>query len=226
MQKIKIDIISDVVCPWCYIGKRRIEKAIETLKDKYDFEISFLPFELNAQVPKAGLEQKQYLTNKFGGNERYTQITQHVTAVAAAEGLPFDFDKQQVMPNTRDAHRIIWLAKQTGKQAIVKEAFLKAYFEEGVDLSKPENLITISVKAGLSEEKVATLLTSAEGQQEVIAAEQLNQKRGVSGVPFFIINDQYGISGAQPTEVFVQALTQIGSEVEAANACDVETKEC
>ncbi|HNR75149.1 MAG TPA: DsbA family oxidoreductase [Cyclobacteriaceae bacterium] len=226
MQKIKIDIISDVVCPWCYIGKRRIEKAIETLKDKYDFEISFLPFELNAQVPKAGLEQKQYLTNKFGGNERYKQITQHVTAVAASEGLQFDFDKQQVMPNTRDAHRIIWLAKQTGKQALVKEAFMKAYFEDGVDLSKPENLITISVKAGLSEEKVTTLLTSAEGLHEVIAAEQLNQKRGVSGVPYFIINDQYGISGAQPTEVFVQALTQIGREVEAANACDVETKEC
>lgn len=226
MQKIKIDIVSDVVCPWCYIGKRRIEKAIETLKDKYDFEISFLPFELNTQVPKAGLEQKQYLTNKFGGNERYKQITQHVTTVAASEGLQFDFDKQQVMPNTRDAHRIIWLAKQTGKQALVKEAFMKAYFEDGVDLSKPENLITISVKAGLSEEKVTTLLTSAEGLQEVIAAEQLNQKRGVSGVPFFIINDQYGISGAQPTEVFVQALTQIGSEVEAANACDVETKEC
>ncbi|MBX2915821.1 MAG: DsbA family oxidoreductase [Cyclobacteriaceae bacterium] len=226
MQKIKIDIVSDVVCPWCYIGKRRIEKAIDQLKDKYEFEVSYLPFELNSQVPKAGLDQKQYLTNKFGGDDRFEQLTQHVTSIAAIEGLQFDFNKQKVMPNTRDAHRIIWFAKQEGKQLAVKEAYMKAYFEEGVDLSKPENLIEVAVKAGLQKEEVTSLLNSETGLQEIIEAEQLNQKRGVSGVPFYIINNQYGISGAQPTETFVQALTQIGSEVEAANACDVETKEC
>jgi len=226
MQKIKIDIVSDVVCPWCYIGKRRIEKAIDQLKDKYEFEVSYLPFELNSQVPKTGLDQKQYLINKFGSDDKFKQLTQHVTSIAATEGLQFDFNKQKVMPNTRDAHRIIWFAKQEGKQLAVKEVYMKAYFEDGVDLSKPENLIAIAVKAGLPEEKVTSLLNSEAGFQEVITAEQLNQKRGVSGVPFYIINDQYGISGAQPTETFVQALTQIGSEVEAANACDVETKEC
>lgn len=226
MQKIKIDIVSDVVCPWCYIGKRRIEKAIDQLKDKYEFEVSYLPFELNPMVPPAGLNQKEYLIKKFGSESKYNQITSHVTSVAAEEGLKFDFASQAVAPNTRDAHRIIWLAKQTGNQLAVKEAYMKAYFEDGVDLSKPENLIAIAVRAGLPEEKVISLLNSKEGLQEVITAEQLNQKRGVSGVPFYIINDQYGISGAQPTDVFVQAFTQIGSEVETANACDVETKEC
>lgn len=227
MQKIKIDIVSDVVCPWCYIGKRRIEKAIDQLKDQFEFEISYLPFELNAQVPKEGLDQREYLSNKFGGGDRFTQLTQHVTSVAATEGLKFDFNKQKVMPNTRDAHRIIWLAKQEGKQLAVKEAFMKAYFEEGIDLSNPKNLIAISVACGLSEEKVTALLRTDEGLKEVIATEKLNVQRGVSGVPFYIINDQYGISGAQPTEVFIQALTQIGGEVNAtADVCDVESKEC
>ncbi len=227
MQKIKIDIVSDVVCPWCYIGKRRIEKAIDQLKDQFEFEISYLPFELNAQVPKEGLDQREYLSNKFGGGDRFTQLTQHVTSVAATEGLKFDFNKQKVMPNTRDAHRIIWLAKQEGKQLAVKEAFMKAYFEEGIDLSNPKNLIAISVACGLSEEKVTALLRTDEGLKEVIATEKLNVQRGVSGVPFYIINDQYGISGAQPTEVFIQVLTQIGSEVNStADVCDVESKEC
>lgn len=131
------------------------------------------------------------------------------------------------MPNTRDAHRIIRIAKEIGKQGDVKEALLKAYFEEGVDLSKPENLVAIAVKAGLNEQHVWDLLKSDEGLAEIISIEQQNQKRGVSGVPFYIINDQYGISGAQPTEVFMQAFTQIGSEVSAtADACDVESKEC
>lgn len=227
MQKIKIDIVSDVVCPWCYIGKRRIEKAIDQLKDQFEFEISYLPFELNAQVPKEGLDQREYLSNKFGGGDRFTQLTQHVTSVAASEGLKFDFNKQKVMPNTRDAHRIIWLAKEEGRQLAVKEAFMKAYFEEGINLSDPKNLIAITVACGLPEEKVSALLNSEEGLKEVIATEKLNEQRGVSGVPFYIINDQYGISGAQPTEVFIQALTQIGSEVNAtADACDVESKEC
>lgn len=226
MQKIKIDIVSDVVCPWCYIGKRRIEKAIDQLQGQFEFEVSYLPFELNSQVPKTGLDQKKYLANKFGGDARFTQITQHVTSVAATEGLHFDFTKQKVMPNTLDVHRIIWFARQEGKQQAVKEAYLKAYFEDGVDLSKTENLVSIAVVCGLPEARVTALLQSDEGLQEVVTLEQLNQQRGVSGVPFYIINDQYGISGAQPTDTFVQALTQIGREVETANACDVETKEC
>jgi predicted DsbA family dithiol-disulfide isomerase len=225
-QQIKIDIVSDVVCPWCYIGKRRIEKAIDQLKDTYEFEVLYLPFQLNPQTPVAGFNQKEYLTKKFGDATRYAQVTEHVTAVAATEGLKFDFENQHRAPNTLKAHRIIWLAKAFGLQQEVKEAFMKAYFEDGIDLTKDENLILIATGAGLEKERVQTLLNSNEGLAEVKQAEQLNHARGVSGVPFYIVNGKYGISGAQTTEVFVQAFTQIGSEVETANACNVENKEC
>jgi predicted DsbA family dithiol-disulfide isomerase len=208
--KIRIDVVSDVVCPWCYIGKRRLEKALGQLSSQFDFDIEYLPFELNPEMPKTGRNQKEYLSAKFGGEERYQKITDNITRVAAEEGLKFDLRRQIISPNTREAHRLIWFAKQEGKSIAVKEALLKAYFEDGVDLSKKENLVSIAVKAGLDEKKVNLLLDSEEGLAEVLYAEQRNQQRGISGVPFFIVNNQFGISGVQPTEVFVKALTQIG----------------
>jgi predicted DsbA family dithiol-disulfide isomerase len=211
---IKIDVVSDVVCPWCYIGKRRLEKAMDQLSGQYDFEIEYFPFELNPEMPKAGRNQKEYLTEKFGSGERYAQLTQHVSQVAADEGLRFDYTRQPISPNTHDAHRLVWLARQ-GKRDIqsdVQENLMKAYFEEGVDLSQRENLVDIGIKSGLDEGKVRTMLDSNEGEAEVTYAEQLNRQRGIRGVPFFIINNQYGISGAQPTEVFVETLTQIANK--------------
>lgn len=208
--KIKIEVVSDVVCPWCYIGKRRLEKAIDLSKDTFDFEIEFLPFELNPAMPKEGRNQKEYLSAKFGGNAQYEKITSNTTKVAAEEGLTFDFSKQQVSPNTRDAHRIIWWAKGEGKQVEVKEAFLKAYFEDGVDLSKTENLLNVATQVGLDRAKVEKVLNSEEGLAEVITAEKLSVQRGVSGVPFYIIDGKYGISGAQSSDTFIQAFKEIG----------------
>ena len=210
--KIKIDIVSDVVCPWCYIGKRRLEKAIEQLKGQVDVEVEFHPFELNPDMPREGKNQKEHLTNKFGGDEQYQQITSNVTKVAAEEGLKFNFDRQEVSPNTRDAHRIIRYAKEEGKQAVVKDAFLKAYFEDGIDLSKNKNLLSIAAKAGLDIIRVSSLLDSDEGLVEVELEERMNYQRGISGVPYFIINNKYGISGAQPSEVFQKALLDIAAE--------------
>src|SRR6218665_1327399 len=109
---ISIDIVSDVVCPWCYIGKKRIEKAMTTLKDQYDFQVNYLPFELNPNTPKEGFDQKEYLTKKFGDAATFKQMTDRVTAAASEEGLHFDFNNQQKSPNTRDAHRIIRMAAQ------------------------------------------------------------------------------------------------------------------
>jgi predicted DsbA family dithiol-disulfide isomerase len=226
--KIKIDIASDVVCPWCYIGKRRIEKAMTELSDQFEFDVSYLPFELNPQTPKEGFNQKEYLTKKFGSEEKYNQITSHVASVAAEEGLKFDFSKQKVSPNTRDAHRILLFAKQEGKQLAAKEAFMKAYFEDGVDLTKKENLLAISEQVGLKTQRIAALLDSDEGLAEVIMSEQANHQRGISGVPYYIINNQYGISGAQSSEVFVQALTQIGNQpvTTEGEACAVDGSDC
>lgn len=215
-KKIKIDIVSDVVCPWCYIGKRRLERAIDSLKDTYDFELVYHPFELNPSIPTTGLDQKQYLSTKFGGEARYVDITKQVSEVAAKEGLQFDFEKQKISPNTRQAHRIIQFAKQEGKQPEVKEAFMKAYFEQGVDLSKKENLITIATQAGLNHEQVDALLASDDGLLDIELAEKELQKLGITGVPFYILNNKYGISGAQPTEVFIQAVEDIAAEIKVS----------
>lgn len=218
MNKIKVDIVSDVVCPWCYIGKRRLEKAVAQLKNEYEFEINYLPFELNPDMPKEGRNQKEYLTQKFGGPERYIQLTNHVKEVAAGEGLQFNYEKQTMSPNTRDAHRIIWLAKEYGLQIKMKEALMNAYFEKGVDLTKRENLIQIAAELGLEHNLVKEMLDSDKGMIEVEYLEQLNYKRGVSGVPFYIINDKYGVSGAQPTETFKQVFKEISEKVVTDNS--------
>ncbi|MFZ6001980.1 MAG: DsbA family oxidoreductase [Bacteroidota bacterium] len=223
--EIKIEVVSDVVCPWCYIGKRRLEKAIDQLSDRYTVLVEFKPFELNPDMPKAGRNQKEYLAAKFGGMERYEQITQHTAGVAAKEGLDFHFERQHVSPNTFDAHRLIWLAKQEGVQPAVKEALMSAYFEKGVDLTSKENLLDVVAAAGLDRAKAKALLDSDDGTDEVREMEQLNYQRRISGVPFYIINNKYGVSGAQPTEVFVQALTEFGQEQQLqGESCDVDNK--
>jgi predicted DsbA family dithiol-disulfide isomerase len=225
--KIKIDVVSDVVCPWCYIGKRRLEKAIAIVADQVDIELEYHPFELNPDMPAEGRNQKEYLTKKFGSEAKYQQIVNHVTEVAAEEGLHFDFKKQNVSPNTRNAHRLIWFAKKHGKQIEMKEALMKAYFEEGVDLTKTESLLTISINVGLDMEETKTFLDSAEGLVEVTTKEMQNAQRGISGVPFYIINNQYGVSGAQPSDVFAKAFLEISSEnIVEGEACDVESKDC
>lgn len=204
--KIKVDVVSDVVCPWCYIGKRRLESALSRLPENFEVDVAFLPFELNPDTPRSGTDQKTHLMEKFG-EERYDQLTDHVTAVAAGEGLAFDYSKQSVIPNTFDLHRLIQYAKGSGKQAEIKEALMKAYFEQGVDLSKTENVLDIAEKAGLDRKQTAAFLASTDGAQEVRKMEQLNYQRGISGVPFYIINNKYGVSGAQPSDVFFQILT-------------------
>lgn len=207
---IKIDVVSDVVCPWCYIGKRRLEKAVAKLSSVYDFDIEYHPFELNPSTPETGLNQKEYLTKKFGGEDRYTELTNRVVGIAADEGLNLDFSKQLVSPNTRKAHSIIQFAREEGKQLAVKEAFMKAYFTDGVDLSKKENLISVAVQAGLDVTKVEKVLEDENAPIQIALAEQELSKLGISGVPFYIINNKHGISGAQSPETFMKAFEEIG----------------
>jgi len=201
--KIRIDVVSDVVCPWCYIGKRRLEKALSQLPENYEVDLTFLPFELNPDTPKTGVDHKQYLADKFGSTERYHQLTDHVTSVAASEGLKFNYEKQSVMPNTLDSHRLIQYAKKFGKQAEIKEALMKAYFIDGIDLSKTENLVAIAQKNGIDAQ---SFLSSDELTLEVKEMEQINHQRGISGVPFYIINNKYGVSGAQPSDTFLEII--------------------
>lgn len=210
--KVKIDIVSDVVCPWCYIGKIRLEKAIHKLAGQVEVELEFHPFELNPHQPQQGTNQREYLSEKFGGEDRYHQITSHTTKVAADEGLEFNFDKQKISPNTRNAHRIIQFAKTERKQAQVNEGLMKAYFTDGIDLSQKENLIAVATNAGLNKEKVTAMLNSDEGLMAIEVEEQLHAQRGIRSVPFFIVNNKYGLSGAQPTEVFEKVILDVARE--------------
>ncbi|MBS1487360.1 MAG: DsbA family oxidoreductase [Bacteroidetes bacterium] len=219
---IKIDVVSDVVCPWCYIGKRRLEKAMDGLKAEMDFEVEFYPFELNPSIPSEGIDQKKYLSEKFGGEDRYNQITAHTTRTAAQEGLHFDFAKQKISPNTFQSHRLIAFARLFGKQAAMNEALMRAYFEKGTDLTQNENLVAMAAEVGLNPDDTRKFLASQELSDQIKQQEQLNYQRGISGVPYFIINGKYGLSGAQPVEVFTEALREIVSETNQGESCSVE----
>jgi predicted DsbA family dithiol-disulfide isomerase len=224
---IKIAVVSDVVCPWCYIGKRRLEKAIDQMSAEYQFELAYYPFELNPDMPVKGKNQQAYLSDKFGGVEEYERITNHTADVASTEGLTFDFDKQKISPNTLNAHRLILFAKESGKHLQIVELLFKAYFTDGIDLSRIENLVKLATQAGMDEHKTAEFLQGETGVTEVRIAEKELQRMGVRSVPFYIINDKYGVSGAQPTETFIQAFRNIGKELQTAGeACDVDDKNC
>jgi predicted DsbA family dithiol-disulfide isomerase len=215
---IRIDVVSDVVCPWCYIGKRRLESAIAEASDKYTFEVVYHPFELNPSTPASGVNQREHLAEKFGGDERYQSITNHTSSVARQEGLEMNFDRQPVLPNTRKAHALIFAAGNAGKQLPVTEAFFKAYFTDGVDLSKDENLIDIAVKAGLDRAVAETAIGSDALLQSIATQEHEMQKLGISGVPFYILNNEYGVSGAQASATFVKVFDELNKSASTAGA--------
>lgn len=229
---LKIDIVSDVVCPWCYIGKRRLEKAIEQLKDDYTFELRYLPFQLSPDTPAEGENTKERLVAKFGSEDRYNQIIQQVSGVAAAEGLRFDLENQTVSPNTQTLHRLIGYALQQGKQLEMVETLFKAYFEDTVDLTQTETVVQLASGIGLDAEKVREVLVGNVGAEELDKQLYQNRLMGVSGVPYYIINDKYAVSGAQPTELFLEALPEIAlkapiqAPVAAGESCDIETGVC
>lgn len=227
MEKIRIDVVSDVVCPWCYIGKRRFEKALHALRNEFEFEVVYRPFELNPAMPSEGRSQKEYLVAKFGSEEQYNSVTSQVAQVAKSEGLVFDFDRQLVAPNTRRLHSIIQAGKTEGIQLELTEAFFKAYFTDGVDLSQDENIISVAENAGLSTSLINTTLTDESAVLQVALEEQEMYKLGISGVPFYIINNRFGISGAQSTETFIQALNEVSvSNNVDGESCDVTAKNC
>jgi len=211
--RIKIGVVSDVVCPWCYIGARRLEKAMDLLADRFDFEVEYFPFELNPHMPGEGLDNREYLCRKFGGESKFEELTDHIGRMASGEGLEFNLHLQQTAPNTRNIHRIIMLAREEGIQMEVGKAFFRAYFTEGVDLSKIENLIDISEQEGLDRDKIDLLLHSNTGKLEIEMAEKELQDLGITSVPLFIIDDRIAVSGAQSVENFIKAFEEIGARL-------------
>ena len=210
-RPVRIDVVSDVVCPWCFIGKRRLEKALAIASD-VPVEVHWRPYFLNDWIPVEGIGRDQYLTTKFGSPECYQGIAQRVRAAAAAEGLDYAVDKISRQPNTRDAHRLIRWADGIGKAADMKQRLMDLYFTEGADLSNRAVLVQAAADVGLDPEDVRAALDSnkdiAEIEQEVEAAKEA----GIQGVPYFILDGKYAISGAQEPEALAQAIQQVSAQ--------------
>lgn len=213
---MQIEIWSDVVCPWCYIGKRRLEKALDSFEHADDVEIVWRSFELDPSAPKEPVETvAEALGRKYGGGpEAGTQMVDRVEAVAAEEGLLFRHH-QSLRVNTVDAHRVLHLALETGGPALqgrLKEALLAAYFVETENVADHDSLLRIAAGVGLDEVRVKEVLTGDEYADAVEADVREAVSLGATGVPFYVVDRKYGIAGAQPGEVFAQVLEKAWAE--------------
>ena len=210
-RPVRIDVVSDVVCPWCFIGKRRLEKALAIASD-VPVEVHWRPYFLNDWIPVEGIGRDQYLTTKFGSPERYQGIAQRVRAAAAAEGLDYAVDKISRQPNTRDAHRLIRWADGIGKAADMKQRLMDLYFTEGADLSNRAVLVQAAADVGLDPEDVRAALDSDKDVAEIDREVEAAKDAGIQGVPCFILDGKYAISGAQAPEALAQAIEQVSAQ--------------
>jgi predicted DsbA family dithiol-disulfide isomerase len=205
---LSIEAIADVICPWCYIGKRRLEKAIARLDPQHEVRVHWLPFELNRSMPQEGISRKEYGTAKYGSWEHSLEIDARVIAVGKAEGIHFAFDRIEQTPHTLDAHRMIWLADQHGMQDAVLESLFRAYFTEGRDIGSCETLLKVISEAGLDRHEAETVLNSDEGVQSIEEVHEQSWRFGIYGVPSFIVNREITLSGAPELESFLANFNQ------------------
>ena len=213
---MRIDIYSDIVCPWCYVGKRRLERALTSVGS--DVYVVWRPFQLNPVMPSDGMDRTTYLKAKFGSLEAFGRMEEQLLAAGTEEQIPFALEKIQLTPNTFAAHRLVWHAAQQGKQDEVVEALFRSYFVEGENIGDLKTLAHAAVEAGLDRTGIEKFLASEKGVVEVKAEEAVGRRLGIRGVPYFVLNGRVAISGAQPPNVFVSAFQQAEKAV-------VESKE-
>ena len=206
--QMRIDIYSDTVCPWCFLGKRRFELALGQ-RPQYEPRVTWRPFELNPDLPWEGVERGPYLAAKVGDAARVAAVEDSLAVAGAAIGLEFRFDLIQRMPNTRRSHLLIAHAARHGRQGRVKDRVMQAYFQEGVDIGEVDELVRLGADCGLSERDARSALVLREGQDGVVAAERHASVLGISGVPTFVFDGQYTISGAQEPEALAKILDQV-----------------
>jgi predicted DsbA family dithiol-disulfide isomerase len=205
---VRIDVVSDVVCPWCFIGKRRLEKAL-ALKPEIPVEVHWHPYFLNDWIPREGIARSEYLTAKFGSPERYAGIAQRVSAAAAEEGLDYATDRISRQPNTLDAHRLIKWADGIGKAAEMKQKLMDLYFTEGADLSNRAVLVQAASDVGLDADDVTDALASDQDVEQVSQEAQAAKEAGIEGVPCFIFGGKFAVSGAQAPQYLAEALERM-----------------
>jgi predicted DsbA family dithiol-disulfide isomerase len=203
MPQLFIDVVSDVVCPWCYVGKRRLETA---LKGDGDILVRWRPFQLDATIPPEGLDRKAYMRAKFGDGPRLGEAQARLKALGQEVGVAFDFEAIQRAPNTLDAHRVIRFASEAGVADAVTERLFADYFERGRDIGDRAVLEEAARDCGLGD--ISARLAGEDGAPEVREEIAAAQRMGVEGVPFFVFAEKYALSGAQPVEVIEQVLAQ------------------
>lgn len=211
MTALPIDMVSDVVCPWCFIGKRRLEKAI-ALKPEIPVEVRFRPYFLNPWVARDGISREDYLTTKFGSPERYRSIAQRVAQAAAAEGLTYELDKIKRQPNTLDCHRLILWAGESGNAARMKQRLMDLYFTEGGDLTDRDVLVRAAADCGLDADLVRQRLADDTDVARVEREAESAKEAGIEGVPCFIFGGLIAVSGAQAPEYLAQAIERAANE--------------
>jgi predicted DsbA family dithiol-disulfide isomerase len=209
-QPVRIDVVSDVVCPWCFIGKHRLEAALK-LKPDIAVEVHYRPYFLNDWIPREGISREEYLTTKFGSVDRYKSIAQRVGAAAAAEGLVYDSSKMKRQPNTTDCHRLIHWAEAIGKAPEMKQKLMDFYFTEGADLTQAETLVQAAAAVGLDAETVRADLATDKDVDLIGQQAQEAKDAGIEGVPCFIFGGKFAVSGAQAPEYLAEAIERIAS---------------
>lgn len=226
-EPITIAVVSDVACPWCYIGKRRLESALEQWQGT-PVEITWHPFELDPTIPVSGLDGDTYLRSKFGDLEKTKTMIEHITNVGSEVNIEFNFGENWVAVNTLSLHQLLHVAGEEGFKPQLKERFLRAYFTENLHLNVTEVLITIMAEFGWDAKKTKEIIADDNIAYAVKQEIGHYQNLGVSGVPFFIINNKYGISGAQPSSVFLEAFGQVAplNNIKAGESCGLDGDKC
>jgi len=212
---MQIDVISDSICPWCYIGKRRLEKAIAA-RPGITFSVIWRPYQLNPDTPREGYDRKAYMQAKFGGTDQAKGVYKVVAATAREEGLEFALEKQQRIPNTLDSHRLNHWAHTAGVQDAVIEGLFRAYFMDGADIGDPAVLVKVAREAGMDAGVVAKLLASGADRERVLREETVARRMGVSGVPCFIIDQRLVMVGAQETDMLLRAIDHAAEQASQA----------
>jgi predicted DsbA family dithiol-disulfide isomerase len=205
---VPLDIFSDPVCPWCLIGKAQLDRALEARPD-HPFTIRWHPFQLNPDLPREGADRRAYLEAKFGGRERAVQVYARVMEAAERAGVTINLDRIERQPNTLDAHRLIHWAGIEGRQSLVKDALLRAYFRDGRDIGDLATLAAIAGEAGMDARVVARLLATDADRDDIVAREADARKKGVRAVPTFLVDRRYVLEGAQPTDLWLKVIDEI-----------------
>jgi predicted DsbA family dithiol-disulfide isomerase len=214
---LTIDVVSDVVCPWCYLGKRRLERALAAVGDQSNV-VRWQPFRLDPTIPPEGINRDTYLTGKFGNVHAVDEAHRRLTEMGRNEGIDYHFERITRSPNTIDAHRLVRWAARDGKEEAMVERLFAAYFRDGLDVGDHEVLAQLAREVGVGDGNVAERLAGDDDRREVVGAIEDAYRIGVSGVPCFIIDRRYAVMGAQPAEVLVRAIAQADTERKAAPA--------